>query len=151
MLINERVMPEHTAEPTTVGSRIKLVRTKLGLTLEQLADRSKISKSFLWEVEQGSDISGERLLRVANALNASLDFLLRGEPAPSDYKPTSVEIPSEVHELAQEMGLSYRQTMALLQVDRSIVTHRRDARVGRDKDYWRRLYESVKPFLENES
>ena len=112
--------------------------------------RADISKSFLWEVEQGSGISGDRLLRVANVLGASLDYLLRGEPAPADFKPAKVEIPSEVHELAQELGLTYSQTMALLQVDRSVIAHRRDVRIARNKEYWRRLYESVKEFLEDE-
>lgn len=124
------------------------MRNQRGFTLEQLADKSEISKSFLWEVEQGSDISGERLLRVANVLGASLDYLLRGEPAP-DYKPTSVEIPADLHALAEEMALSYRKTVALLDVARSVKTHRRDERVAKDKEYWRRLYESVKDFLED--
>ncbi len=141
-------MPDPGNEPTTVGGRIRLVRNQRGFTLEQLADKSEISKSFLWEVEQGSDISGERLLRVANVLGASLDYLLRGEPAP-DYKPTSVEIPADLHALAEEMALSYRKTVALLDVARSVKTHRRDERVAKDKEYWRRLYESVKDFLED--
>src|SRR5204863_1920532 len=85
------VMPPPESEPRTIGGRIRLVRTQRGMTLEQLADKAEISKSFLWEVEQGSDISGERLLRVANALSASLEYLMRGETV-SDYKPASVEI-----------------------------------------------------------
>jgi transcriptional regulator with XRE-family HTH domain len=141
-------MPPPETEPRTIGGRIRLVRTQRGLTLEQLADKAEISKSFLWEVEQGSDISGERLLRVANALGASLDYLMRGETA-SDYKPSTVEIPADLHTLAEEMGLSYRKTVAVLDVDRSIKTHRRDERIVKDKEYWRRLYESVKDFLEN--
>jgi transcriptional regulator with XRE-family HTH domain len=118
------------------------------MTLEQLADKAEISKSFLWEVEQGSDISGERLLRVANALGASLDYLMRGETV-SDYKAPTVEIPADLHTFAEETGLSYRKTVAVLDVDRSIKTHRRDERVVKDKEYWRRLYESVKDFLED--
>lgn len=141
-------MPDRGVEQTTVGGRIRLVRNQRGLTLEQLAEKAEISKSFLWEVEQGSDISGERLLRVANVLGASLDYLLRGEPTP-DYKPTSVEIPADLHALAEELALSYRKTVALLDVARSVKTHRRDERVVKDKEYWRRLYESVKDFLED--
>jgi transcriptional regulator with XRE-family HTH domain len=141
-------MPERESQPTGVGGRIRHVRTQRGLTLEQLAEKAEISKSFLWDVVQGSGISGERLLRVANALGASLDYLMRGETAP-DYKPASVEIPAELHALAEEMGLSYRKTVAVLDVDRSIKTHRRDERVVKDKEYWRRLFDSVKDFLEN--
>ncbi|HZR03188.1 MAG TPA: helix-turn-helix transcriptional regulator [Burkholderiales bacterium] len=134
-------------EPSTVGTRIRLVRTQRGLTLEQLAEQAEISKSFLWEVEQGSDISGERLLRVANVLKASLDYLLRGE-TPPEYKPSTVEIPPELHAVANQLGLSYRATVALLDVDRSVRTHRRDQRLAKDEEYWRSLYESVKKFLE---
>lgn len=141
-------MVERENQPTTVGSRIRHVRTQRGFTLEQLAEKAEISKSFLWDVEQGSDISGERLLRVANVLGASLDYLMRGEVV-SEQKPTNVEIPAELHALAEELGLSYRKTVAVLDVDRSIKTHRRDERVVKDKEYWRRLFDSVKAFLEN--
>ena len=48
----------------------------------------------------------------------------------------------------QEAGLTYRQTLALLEIDRSVMAHRRDMRQVRDKEYWERLYEAVKPFLE---
>ena len=62
----------------TVGKRLQHVRNLRGLTLDQLAERAGISKSFLSEVEHDrSGITGEKLLRVANALGASLDFLLR--------------------------------------------------------------------------
>ena len=124
-------MSERETQPSTVGSRIRHVRTQRGLTLEQLAERAEISKSFLWDVEQGSGISGERLLRVANVLGASLDYLMRGETV-ADYKPATVEIPAELHALAEEMGLSYRKTVDLLEVDRSIKTHRREERVVKD-------------------
>jgi len=132
----------------SVGGRIRLVRTKRSWTLEQLAEKAGISKSFLSEVERGSDIGGERLLRVANALGASLEYLMRGVAAEEEFKPTSVEIPAEVNALAQDAGLTYRQTLALLQIDRSVMAHRRDVRQVRDKEYWERLYEAVKPFLE---
>jgi transcriptional regulator with XRE-family HTH domain len=90
------------------------------LTLEQLAEKAGISKSFLWDVERGSDISGERLLRVANVLGASLDYLMRGEQREEEYKPASVEIPAELDALAHEESLSYGLTVALLDVDRSV-------------------------------
>lgn len=77
----------------TIGQRLQYLRTSRGLTLEQLAERAGVSKSFLWEVEKDrTGISGERLLRVANVLSASLDFLLRGEPLPQDYQPPAIEI-----------------------------------------------------------
>ena len=55
----------------TVGRRLNHVRVERGFTLEGLANRAGLSKSFLWEVEHDrSGISGRRLLQVANALGA---------------------------------------------------------------------------------
>jgi len=133
----------------SAGQRIHLARTKKGWTLEQLAERAGISKSFLWEVEQGnSDIRGEKLLRVANALGASLDFLLRGEQYPEEYQSPTVQIPRELGELAEEIGLSYRQTLALLEIDQSIVARRSSKQTEvKSKEQWRELYDAVKQFL----
>ena len=94
----------------TVGQRINFIRNELGLTLEALADRSGLSKSFIWEVEQDrSGISGRRLLQVADALNASVEYLLRGGTAPKEYEPPSIEVPRSLGELAEEVSLTYRQ------------------------------------------
>lgn len=134
----------------TVGKRLRHIREQRGLTLDQLAERAGVSKSFLWEVEQDkSGISGERLLRVANALGASLDFLLRGEPAPDAYRPPVVEIPRELSELAEELGLTHRQTLALLEINQSILARRSSKpRAPMAKEEWRKLYEGVSSFLE---
>ena len=135
----------------TVGRRLQHVRNQKGLTLEQLADQAGISKSFLWEVEHDrSGITGHRLLRVADALGASLDFLLRGEPAPLAYEPPTVEIPHELSEVAEELGLTYRQTLAMLDIERSILARRSSkTRERKSRAQWHTLYEGVKEFLED--
>ena len=138
-------------ELNTIGQRINYVRTQQGFTLERLAERAGVSKSFIWEVEHDrSGISGNRLLQVADALGASVDYLLRGGSSPGIDEARSVEVPTELSELAEEMGLSFRQTRILLDVDRSIVA-RRGGRAGgrRSKDAWRSLYEAVSPFMED--
>ncbi len=134
----------------TVGHRLQFLRTHQGLTLDQLAERAGMSKSFLWEVEHDrTGISGERLLRVANVLGASLDFLLRGEPAPENCQPQAIEIPRELSELAEELSLTYKQTLALLEIESSIVARRSSkSHERKSKDDWRKLYEGVKQFLE---
>ena len=135
----------------TVGSRIRTVRTEKGLTLEQLAAKSKLSKSFLWDVEHDrSDIGGENLLRIADVLGASLDFLLRGEPAPKKYTARPVEIPRELHDFAEEAGLTYRQTLALLDVHRAILARRRKKRPAMTKSDWKALWEKLRSELENQ-
>ena len=134
----------------TVGQRISYIRNQMGLTLESLAGHSGLSKSFLWEVEQDrSGISGRRLLQLADALNASVEFLLRGGPAPKEYEPPSIEVPRSLGEVAEEEGLTYRQTMTLLEIEHSIVARRGGGPRGtKGKEDWRSLYLAVKPFLE---
>jgi len=134
----------------TVGQRLNYIRTQKGYTLDSLAERSGVSKSFLWEVENNrSGISGERLLRVANALEASLEFLLRGQPTPENYRTPAIEIPAELSEVAEEFGLTYKQTLTLLEISSSIVARRstksRERKTMKD---WRSLHEGVKQFLE---
>lgn len=139
-------------ELNSVGERIRFIRTQRGWTLEQLAERAGVSKSFLWEVEQGrSNMSGEKLVRVANALVASLDYLLLGKAAPKDPVPSTIEIPRELGELAEEQGLTYRQTMSLVDIERSIVARRSDRPSdSKTKEDWRKLFEGVRQFIQEE-
>ena len=141
------------AEIDSVGGRLRHVREQRGLSLEVLAERSGVSKSFLWEVEQDrSGISGERLLQVANVLDTSLDYLLRGEPSTGFEQSDTIEIPRELSELAEELGLSYAETLALLDIDRSLIARRRRAgRPHMSKPNWEQLYEGIAPFLEDRS
>lgn len=133
----------------SVGERIKYIRTQKKFTLEQLADKAEISKSFLWDVENNrSDIGGEKLLRVANVLGASLDYLLRGEAISESPKRSIIEIPVELNNFAEEKHLSYQQTILLLEIDSSIMARRSiKGKEHKTKDYWHDLYESVKKFL----
>jgi len=134
----------------TVGQRVNYIRTQKKYTLDDLAERAGVSKSFLWEVENDrSGISGERLLRVANALEASLDFLLRGQPAPENYRAPAIEIPVELSEFAEELGFTYKKTLTLLEISSSIVARRSTkTREHKTKADWRQLYEGVQQFLE---
>lgn len=137
----------------TVGERIRFVRTQTNLTLEELASRAGVSRSFLWDVEQSrSGISGRRLLQVANALGASLDYLMRGVPAQARFEPGTIEIPRELSEVAEEKGLSHKQTLALLDIQRSIVARRgrKDTDALSNED-WKKLYQGVEEFLRDSS
>src|ERR1700733_11521220 len=99
----------------TVGERIKQVREARGWTQDKLADEAKISRGFLSDVEKhGKNISLELLLRVANALGASVAYLATGEGTQvGERKP--IEIPHELSEAAQELHLSYPETLELLE------------------------------------
>src|ERR1700688_4978646 len=99
----------------TVGERIREVREAKGWTQDKLADEAKISKGFLSEVEnKGRNMSLDLLLRVATALDASVEFLATGVgDQTSARKP--VVITSELSEAAEQLHLSHQQTIDLLE------------------------------------
>jgi transcriptional regulator with XRE-family HTH domain len=108
----------------TVGERIKQVREAKGWTQERLADEARISRGFLSEVEKrGRNISLDLLLRVANALGASVAYLATGEGSqPGEKRP--VVIPPELSEAAEELHLAYPETLDLLEAYNSVIARR---------------------------
>jgi transcriptional regulator with XRE-family HTH domain len=64
----------------SLAQRIFKARERAGLTLDQLAERSDVSKTYLWELE--NDKKGEKrpsadvLLKIANALSITIAELL---------------------------------------------------------------------------
>lgn len=134
----------------TVGDRIKKRRTELGWTQDQLAQKAGISKSFLSELENSKrSVSADNLLDIARVLAVSLDFLMTGE---ASHEPlTEVPIPASLAKFAAEEGLSFRQTLMLLDMQKQIVAHRSAKKKdGLEAVDWRKFYEGVKEFLEDE-
>lgn len=62
----------------TFGDRIKERRKAEGMTLEQLAQATDSSKSYIWELENKKPPrpSAEKLSAIAKALNVTVDWLL---------------------------------------------------------------------------
>jgi len=61
----------------SMGARIRELRKKKRLTQERLAERVDISTPFLGHIERGNRTpSLETLVRIANALETTLDVLL---------------------------------------------------------------------------
>jgi transcriptional regulator with XRE-family HTH domain len=111
--------------PSGLGERIARLRERKGLTQKTLADRSGFSVTYLSEIESGKDrnVSSAKLLRIADELGASLDYLMRGiEAATKERRP--VEIPPDLDEVAQEHGWTYHETANLLQA-RQLIRARR--------------------------
>lgn len=62
-----------------MGRRIKRVRRQHHLTQEALAEKVGISCSFLGHLERGTrKASIETILKISEALNVSLDYLVAG-------------------------------------------------------------------------
>ena len=136
----------HTME--SVGSRIRKLREMKDLTLETLSERTGISKGFLSDAENGKrNVSSQNLLKIANELNGSLEFLLRGTDA-APPNPEPLTFPPELTEAARDLNLSFSDTEALLGAHRSVVARRSNdgLRTPSVAD-WKELYNTVKKFL----
>jgi transcriptional regulator with XRE-family HTH domain len=132
----------------TVGKRIRKLREAKRLTLDQLSERTGISKGFLSDAETGNrNVSSQNLLKIANELNASLDYLLRGtDVAPPNPEPLT--IPPELTEAARDLDLSFAQTEALLAAHRSVVARRSNEGLRTPSvDDWKEMYKTLKKFL----
>lgn len=67
--------------PESVGRRVREARAEHGWTLDQLAERSGVSRRMIVNVEAGtSNASIATLLRLATALHVSLADLVTGSP-----------------------------------------------------------------------
>jgi transcriptional regulator with XRE-family HTH domain len=109
----------------SAGDRIREIRETKRLTQDQLAEKTGISKGFLSDVENGKrNVSSEYLLRIANALNASVDFLLRGTTDTTAANREPIVIPPELSAAAERLDLSYSQAIELLEAHRSVIARR---------------------------
>lgn len=132
-----------------LGARIRRIRIAKDMTGQKLAEISKISPAYLSEVERGlSDASGEKLLRIAEALGIGLQDLLSPGQV-SEPSNESISIPVALSEAADELHLSFSNTIRILQGAQSL-TARRSSGVQEEwtKQEWIGFYEKVKFILE---
>ena len=78
-----------------IGQRIRRFRESKGLQLVELAKAARISKGYLSSIEHGRKkiISGPIIERLARALDAATDELLRGTPAPVSKETVRIDDP----------------------------------------------------------
>ena len=72
-----RLLPKEKEILEELGENLKLARKRRKLSAELLSERSNISRSTLWSIEQGkSNVSIESLLQVLSALGLAEDLKL---------------------------------------------------------------------------
>lgn len=130
----------------TAGDRIRDFRKDLGWTLDKLADKTKLSKGFLSDIESNKrNASTETVLKIANAMGASLDYLLRGEQTKATRNREPVQIPSTLSIFAEEEGLTYTDTLTLLETHSAVIARRSNESIKPPTvEDWRRLYKAIK-------
>ena len=86
---NKRPLTKETKDDTmttSLGAKIKRHRKEKGYSLDKLAALTDSSKSYLWELENRDTRkpSGEKLTRIAQALEVTTDYLLDDSQEPGD-------------------------------------------------------------------
>jgi transcriptional regulator with XRE-family HTH domain len=86
---NTRPEPKENKDDTmttSLGAKIKRHRQEKGYSLDKLAELTDSSKSYIWELENRDTRkpSGEKLTRIAQALEVTTDYLLDESEEPSD-------------------------------------------------------------------
>ena len=96
----------------TIARNAKGLRKAHGLTLQQVADRGDLAKSYVWEIESGKNTnpSISVLTKLCNALGCSLDAIVGREVymKPS-LRPEAMKIAVEVDTLLRA-ALNTRNT-----------------------------------------
>lgn len=96
----------------TFGKRIKELRTEKKMTLDQLADTTGSSKSYIWELENKNPPrpSAEKLSGIAKALGVTIDYLLgadqqtRADAEDMAFFREYTELPRETREQLRDMA-----------------------------------------------
>ena len=87
----------------SIGDRIRRYRAEKGLSLSQLESESRVSKGYLWslENESGKRPSAETLFAVSEALGVTIGALLNRQILP---KPPT-DVPNSLREFAEQKDL----------------------------------------------
>lgn len=73
-----------------LGDRIRSLRKARSLTLDQLAEQSGSSKSYIWELENKNPPrpSADKIVKIAQALGTTIEHLLGGDEAQTQEDAT---------------------------------------------------------------
>ncbi len=129
----------------TTGDRIREIRERKNMTQDQLAEKAKLSKGFLSDVENNKkNISSQFLLKIANALGASVDYLLKGEMKERTQQEPII-IPPTLSEAAEKLKLSFSETLELLHAHNSVIA-RRSTKSQREfsVEDWKKFHDAIK-------
>ena len=88
------------------GERIKRLRRSKGLTQEQLAEKLRVSRTYIGKIEKGSQVGPiELAVELAVFLDAPLEYLLLGIEYPADDRRRGLQrVIAFLSELEAELG-----------------------------------------------
>ena len=127
-----------------LGSRLRVVRKNLGLTLSQLSKKSKISKAYLSQLEneQFSNPSTEVIVKLCSALGVSFESIIGSKDiSPNVFSGNA--IPIHLRAIAQEENLNEQDLSMLSNI------HFRGKQPN-SPDGWRYVIDAIKRSIEDE-
>ena len=76
--------PTQAAISAAIAQNTKLMRERMGWSLQQLASEAGLAKSYVWDIETGSNTNPSILTLVAlsEALGVTITYLVGLEPQP---------------------------------------------------------------------
>lgn len=124
-----------------LGANIRYRRQGMKLSLDELAERSGVSKPYISDLEngRGGRPNVEYLYRLAVALGTTIDSLLEESAAvsPPKRQPRKEPLPAGLEEFAKQAKLSPEEVDMLARLN--FRGHR-----PRDVDAWRLIYDTIK-------
>ncbi len=116
-----REQPKSAAPTAAAGEMIRARRLELGLTLQELAEKAKLSPAFISQVERNkAAASMVSLMNIARALEVRVTMFMEipaGEtPVRRKDDPQRIEVDSPVEYIQLSAGMKFQQMDAILMV-----------------------------------
>lgn len=102
-----------TLMPSPLGDKMRAVRKQKKLSLDQLAELTDSSKSYLWDLENKDDPkpSFEKIAKIAAALEVTPDFLVTEDTAPPDQEVLDQAFFRKYRQLPESTKKKLRQVL----------------------------------------
>lgn len=108
-----------TLMPSPLGDKIRAARKQKKLSLDQLADLTDSSKSYLWDLENKDDPkpSFEKVAKIAAALDVTPDFLITDDTTPPDQEVLDQAFFRKYRQLPESTKKKLRQVLEAWESD----------------------------------
>lgn len=94
-----------------VGIRIREIRKMRRMTQEQLAEKTKLTSHYVYEIEHGiKTMSIYTLANIAQALDAPLDYIVFGKRPETDSISRDFQIKDDLDHIVETIPLEKRNT-----------------------------------------
>lgn len=99
-----------------LGEKIQRLRKEKGLTLDKLAALTESSKSYIWELENKNPPrpSAEKLARIANQLEVSIDYLLDDQDTITEEEAVDARFYREYRKMTPDTRKKIREMAKLI-------------------------------------